>query len=127
VLLHMKKLVLIFPLACTFSVQAEWVEFSTKSNGDVFYFDNTRVENNGNEISVWIRVRYKTSIMAASSYQSLLRLDCSENSETVLQSTYFTDKDWAKPAMETNTNAKPKTVVAQNSATEQLIGILCND
>lgn len=126
-LLHMKKLVLIFLLACTFSVQAEWVEFSTKSNGDVFYFDNTRVENNGNEISVWIRVRYKTSIMAASSYQSLLRLDCSENSETVLQSTYFTDKDWAKPAMETNTNAKPKTVVAQNSATEQLIGILCND
>jgi len=123
----MKKLVLIFLLACTFSVQAEWVEFSTKPNGDVFFFENTRVEKNGNKISVWPRARYKTSIMAASSYQSLLRLDCSENSETVLQSTFFTDKDWAKPAMATNTNAKPKTVVAKNSATEQLIGILCND
>lgn len=123
----MKKLLSIFLLAYTCSVQAEWVEFSTKSNGDVFFFDNTRVKKNGNEISVWTRVRYKTSIMAASSYQSLLRLDCSENSETVIQSTFFTDKDWTKPAMATNTNAKPKKMVKGNSATEQLIGILCND
>lgn len=101
--------------------------FSTRSNGDVFFFDNARVGKNGDQISVWTRVRYKTSVMAASSHQSLLRLDCSENSETILQSTFFTDKDWVKPAMATNKNAKPKTQVKENSSTEQLIGILCKD
>jgi len=53
--------------------------------------------------------------MAASSYQSLLTLDCSENSETVLQNTFYTDKDWKKPAMATNKNVKPKKMVKPNS------------
>ena len=104
-----------------------WIEFSTKPNGDVFFFDNTRVEKNGSQISVWVRIRYKTSIMAASSYQNHTKLDCSEHSETILQDTFYTDKDWTKPAMATNTNAKPKKTVQKNSATEQLISILCKD
>lgn len=102
-----------------------WIEYSTRSNGDIYFYDNERVEKNGNQISVWIRIRYKTSVMAASSYQSLLKLDCSENSETILQDTFYTDKDWAKPAMATNTNAKPKKQVQENSATSQLMSILC--
>jgi len=106
---------------------AEWVEYSTASNGDVYFYDNARVEKNGNQFSVWTRIRYKTSVMAALSYQSLLNLDCSENSETVLQSTFYNDKDWNKQAMATNTNAKPKTMVKPNSATGQLINILCKD
>jgi len=65
--------------------------------------------------------------MAASSYQSLLTLDCSENSETVLQNTFYTDKDWKKPAMATNKNVKPKKMVKPNSATGQLFSILCKD
>ena len=104
-----------------------WIEFSTKPNGDVFFFDNTRVEKNGSQISVWVRIRYKTSIMAASSYQNHTELDCSEHSETILQDTFYTDKDWTKPAMATNTNAKPKKTVQKNSASEQLISILCKD
>ena len=123
----MKKLLPIFLLAVSCDVLAEWTEFSTKSNGDVYYFDNSRVEKQGSEITVWTRVRYKSPIMAASSYQSILRLDCSENSETVVQSTFFTDKDWLKPAMATNTNAKPKVFVKDNSITWQLISILCKD
>ncbi len=123
----MKKWLSVILLVFPGSVMAEWIEFSTRSNGDVFFFDNARVETNGTQISVWTRVRYKTSVMAASSYQSLLKLDCSENSEIILQSTFFTDKDWSQPAMATNTNAKPKTFVAENSATQQLINILCND
>lgn len=123
----MKKLLLISVLAFPCSALAEWIEFSTRPNGDVFFFDNTRIEKNGDEIRVWTRVRYKTSVMAASSYQSLLRLDCSEFSETVLQSTFFTDRNWAKPAMATNTNAKSTKSVQKNSATERLIAILCED
>lgn len=121
----MKQLLSIFILAFSPSAIAEWAEYSTRSNGDVFFFDNARVEKSGTQISVWIRVRYKTSVMAASSYQSLLRLDCSENSETVLQSTFFTDRDWSKPAMATNTSPKPKKQVEKNSSTEKLMSILC--
>lgn len=123
----MKKLLPIFLLAVSCDVLAEWTEFSTKSNGDVYYFDNSRVEKQGSEITVWTRVRYKSPIMAASSYQSILRLDCSENSETIVESTFFTDKDWSKPAMATNTNVKPKVFVKDNSITWQLISILCKD
>jgi len=104
---------------------AEWVEYSTRPNGDVFFFDNERVEKNGNQISVWTRVRYKTSVMGASSYQSLLSLNCTEKSETELQSTFFSDDNWHKPAMATNTNAKPKKLVEPNSATDRLVNMLC--
>lgn len=106
---------------------AEWIEYTTRSNGDVYFYDDARIEKNGNQISVWTRVRYKTSVMAASSYQSFLTLDCSENSETVLQSTFYTDRDWNKPAMATNTTAKPKITIKENSATGQLVDILCKD
>jgi len=106
---------------------AEWIEYSTKPNGDVFFYDKARLEKNGNQINVWTRVRYKTSVMAASSYQSLLRLDCYENSETVLQNTFYTDKDWKTPAMATNNYAKPKKLVSPESTTGQLINIICKD
>jgi hypothetical protein len=105
---------------------AEWVEFSVRPNGDAHFYDNSRVEITDNQVTVWTRIRYKTSVMAASSYQSLLRLDCADKSETVVQSTFFTDKDWTKPAMATNTNEKPARSVAENSPTNQLMGILCN-
>jgi len=123
----MKQVLSIFLLFLSSNVMAEWTEYSTRPNGDVFFYDNARVEKNGSLISVWTRVRYKRSVMAASSYQSLLRLDCSENSETVIQSTFYTDKDWNTPAMATNTNAKPKKYIKANSATRQLINILCID
>ncbi len=123
----MKLLLSIVLLTLSCDVSAEWVEYSTKSNGDVYFFDDARVEKAGNEIKVWSRVRYKTSVMAASSYQSLLRLDCSEHSETILQSTFYTDRDWNTPAMATNTHAKPKTSVNADSATAQLIDTLCEE
>lgn len=65
--------------------------------------------------------------MAASSYQSLVRLDCTERSETIVQDTFFTDKDWVKPAMATNTNEKPTVPVTENSATQELMSILCKE
>ena len=106
---------------------AAWVEYSTMPNGDVHFYDDARVEKDNSHISVWTRIRYKTSVMAASSYQSHVRLDCIEKSETVLQSTFYTDKDWIKPAMATNTNEKPKTLIQENSAAWKLADILCKN
>ena len=123
----MKQLLSVFLLTFSCNSMAEWIEYTTRSNGDVYFYEDARIEKNGNQISVWTRVRYKTSVMAASSYQSFLTLDCSENSETVLQSTFYTDRDWNKPAMATNTTAKPKITIKENSATGQLVDILCKD
>lgn len=123
----LKKLLPILLLSFSSNSLAEWAEYTTMPNGDVYFFDQARVETNGTQIGVWTRVRYKTSVMGASSYQNLLSLDCSENSETVLQSTFYTDRDWNTPAMATNTTAKPEKKVKPNSATARLIDILCKN
>ena len=104
---------------------AEWVVYSKRTNGDVYFYDDARVQRNGNFVSVWNRIRYRTSVMAASSYQSLIEIDCSEYSETTLQRTFYTDKNWNTPAMATDTNKKPKVAINANSATERLADILC--
>ena len=104
---------------------AEWVEYSTRANGDVYFFDDARVQKNGNLVNVWNRIRYKSSVMGASSYQSLMEIDCAEYSETTLQRTFYSDKNWAAPAMATDSKKKPKVSINANSATERLANILC--
>ncbi len=121
----MRKLVLMLLLTFSCTTMAEWVEYLTRGNGDVFYFDNARVQKDGNLINVWHRVRYKSSVMGASSYESFIRIDCSEYSETTLQSTYYIDSDWTTPAMATDTQQKPKVYMDANSATQRLAEILC--
>ncbi len=123
----MRQLVLLLLFLLTFSSNAiaEWVEYSTTANGDVFYFDNARVQKDGNLVNVWNRVRYKSSVMGASSYQSFISIDCFENSETTLQRTFYTDRDWTTPAMATDTRKKPKVYMDANSATQRLADILC--
>jgi len=104
----------------------EWTQYVQKLNGDVYFYDPSRVKRTETLRRVWNRVRYKTSIMAASSYQSLLEIDCSERTEKVLQSTFFTDKHWKKPAMMTDTTEKPKRRIVAGSETERLTEILCD-
>ena len=123
--MNLKKPLLILLLTFSCNTMAEWIEYSTRANGDVFYFDNARVQKDGNLVNVWSRVRYKSSVMGASSYQSLMKIDCSEHSETTLQRTFFTDKNWTIPAMATDTRHKPKVFITANSATERLANILC--
>ena len=123
----MRQVLPIILLTVSSQAMAKWIEYATMPNGDVYFYDNARVEKFDHQFSIWTRVRYKTSVMAASSYQSYLQVDCSENSETVLQSTFYTDRDWKSPAMATNTNAKPEKSIVSNSATRQLANILCKD
>jgi hypothetical protein len=125
--MDMKKLPLILLLTFSCNTMAEWVEYSTRENGDVFFFDNARVEKNGDLVTVWNRVRYKTSVMGASSYQSLMRIDCSEFSETTLQRTFYSDENWTTPAMATDTREKPKVTINALSATERLANVLCKE
>lgn len=123
--MNLKNLLLVTLLGLSCNTMAEWVEYSTGTNGDVFYFDDARVQKDGNLVSVWNRIRYQTSVMGAASYQSFMRIDCSEYSESTLQSTFYTDKNWTNPAMATNTKKKPKLSINENSATQRLANILC--
>lgn len=104
----------------------EWRSYSQELNGDVYFFDPSRVERIENSRRVWSRVRYKTSVMGAASYQSLLEIDCSERTERILQNTFFSDKHWENPAMNTDMMEKPKRQITTGSATERLSGILCD-
>ena len=123
--MNLKNLLLVTLLGLSCNTMAEWVEYSTGTNGEVFYFDDARVQKDGNLVSVWNRIRYQTSVMGAASYQSFMRIDCSEYSESTLQSTFYTDKNWTNPAMATNTKKKPKLSINENSATQRLANILC--
>ena len=112
---------LIFPL----HAKADWIEYSTAPNGDVYFFDEARVQKKEHLIQVWNRVRYKNSVMGASSYQSLIEIDCAAYSETTLQSTFYTDEKWTVPAMSTDTNRKPTESINLNTASHRLAAILC--
>lgn len=106
--------------------EGAWRSYSQESNGDVYFFDTSRVERTESLQRVWSRVRYKTSVMGAASYQSLLEIDCSERTERILQNTFFSDRHWQDPAMNTDMTSKPKRQIPKGSATERLSGILCD-
>lgn len=104
----------------------EWRIYSEESNGDVHFFDESRVLRASNVQTVWQRIRYKRSVMGASSYQSLLEVDCSERTERILQRTFFSDKHWETPAMNPDMRAKQKRPIVAGSPAERLSEILCN-
>ena len=103
----------------------KWQKYSQELNGDLYFYDPSRVNRTGNLQKVWSRIRYKTSVMGASSYQSLLEIDCSEGTERIVQNTFFSDRHWKNPAMNTDMMAKPKRAIVKDSATARLSEILC--
>ena len=123
--MKLKKLILILLLSYSCNAMAEWVVYSERTNGDVYFYDKTRVQKQGNLVNVWSRIRYKTSVMGASSYQSFIEIDCSEYSETTLQRTFYSDNNWTIRAMATDMTKKPKVTINANSASERLADILC--
>ncbi len=106
--------------------QGDWRMYSRELNGDVYFYDSSRVKQTADLHRVWSRIRYKTSVMGASSYQSRLEIDCSERTERILQKTFFSDKHWKKPSMNTDMTEQPKRVIVKGSASERLSKILCN-
>lgn len=112
-------------LAFPFCAMANWSEYAVQPNGDVYFFDSSRVERQGDVVTVWTRVRYKTSVMAASSYQSRVRINCVDKSEAIVQSTFFSDREWEKPAMATNKKEKPAVPVQDKSPSSRLMNLVC--
>ena len=104
----------------------DWRIYSQEANGNVHFYDASRVSRTSSLHTVWQRTRYKNSVMAASSYQSLLEIDCSERTERTLQRTFYSDRNWEDPAMSTDMKPKSKRSIRDGSATQHLAEILCD-
>ncbi len=125
----MKKLftiLFISLISFSFNNHEKWIKILTTANGDIYFFDNLRLQKKSNLIWVWSRVQYSSSVMGAWSYQRFIKIDCIENTETILQDTFFTDKFWTIPAMTTNKKERPKVDINQGSFADKLTDIICN-
>ena len=113
-----------------FSTEAlpDWIEFQAMPNGNIHFYSKESIKKKNNNIfEVTSRIRYKTSLMGAFSYQRTLRIDCLTFSETTLRNIFFRDKNWSKPTMKPDTTEKLKTAIIPASATEKLAIILCHN
>ena len=108
------------------SEKNEWVNYAEVANGDLYFYDPSRVEKIGTMRRVWNGVRYKTSLMGAFSFLSLLEIDCSKRTEKTLQSTFFTDKHWERAAMKTNTKETANRQIEAGSTVERLAELVCD-
>lgn len=105
--------------------EGDWRIHSQEPNGDVHFYDASRLDRGQNLQKVWTRIRYKTSVMGAPSYQSLLEINCSERTHRILQNTFFSDKHWKKPSMATDKTPKQKRQIVTGSAAERLSKRVC--
>lgn len=103
----------------------DWRTYSEEANGDIYFFDAARVTKTAGIRTVWTRIRYKTSVMGAATYQSLVDVDCTARTEKIVQRTFFSDRDWKRPAMNTDTSEKPARPIGAGSAAARLFAILC--
>ena len=106
--------------------EGDWRVFSEEANGDVYFYDASRVQQTDAVHTIWQRIRYKNSVMAAASYESRLEIDCAAKTQRTLQRTFFTDKSWEEPAMSTDKKKKRKRRIKDGSAAEHLSEILCD-
>ena len=114
------------PVGASAAGESGWRIYSEAGNGDVHFYDASRVETSADLRTVWTRIRYKRNVMAAASYQSLLEIDCSGRTERTLQRTFFSDRDWQQPAMKTDTKPKKKRRIRAGSVFERLAEIVCS-
>ena len=104
----------------------DWVMYAEAANGNLHFYDRASVETIDTVRRVWNGLQYKTSLMGAFSFLSLVDIDCAERTEKTLQSTFFTDKNWERPAMATDRAVKPETTIAAGSPTEALANTVCD-
>lgn len=100
--------------------------YAETANGNLFFYDVSRVERIDALRRVWNGIRYKTSLMGAFSFESLLEIDCSSRTEKTLQSTFFSDKNWETAAMKTDTSVSAARQIEVGSEMEQLADIVCD-
>ena len=106
--------------------EEDWIQYAEEANGDLYFYNRSLVEKTDTLRRVWNGIRYKTSLMGAFSFSSLVEIDCVEGTEKTLQSTFFSDKNWEKAAMATDTKEKPSKQIAKDTPMEQLKEIMCD-
>ncbi len=109
----------------TGTADRDWIKYAEEANGNLHFYDRSRVEQIDAVWRVWNGIRYKTSLMGAFSFNSLLEIDCSSRTEKTLQSTFFSDKNWEQAAMKTDTTVSANRQIEAGSTIERLADIVC--
>lgn len=103
-----------------------WVKYAEEANGDLYFYDPSRIEPIDAMRRVWNGIQYKTSLMGAFSFNSLLEIDCSNRTEKTLQSTFFSDKNWEQAAMKTDTTVSENRQIEAGSTMDRLADLVCD-
>ena len=56
----MKKLIILFLFLPVFANASNWILVSKSTDGDSYYLDSQSIMYNGNEVSYWAKVNYKS-------------------------------------------------------------------
>ena len=121
----MRTIIFFIFIITTTSISADWVKYHTTENGDEFFFDNEQLKTFNDTKTVWIRVRYRTSIMGAYSYHHQMQIHCSSRGYVILQSRFFNDRNWSSPATATDNQKRPRASLTPGSIEERLAVEVC--
>ena len=111
--------------SATGTADRKWIKYAEEANGNIHFYDQSRIEQIDVVRRVWNGIQYKTSLMGAFSFNSLLEIDCSSRTEKTLESTFFSDKNWEQAAMKTDTTVSANRQIEAGSTMERLADIVC--
>jgi hypothetical protein len=106
-------------------IDSHWILYFEKPNGDRHFFHEKSLNTGPDVIQVWNRIQFNTSVMGAYSYQNYVEIDCVGGQERILEVTFFSDRNWSRPAMATDTQEKPPQRIQPSDPIASLFKILC--
>lgn len=102
-----------------------WVLYFEKPNGDRYFFHEKSLKTGSDFIQVWNRIQFNASVMGAYSYQNYVEIDCVGGQERTLEATFFSDRNWGRPAMATDTQEKLAQKIQPSDPIASLFKTLC--
>jgi hypothetical protein len=90
----MKLLGLLFLCICSDAMAAEWIALPAIPNGDLYFYDNSKLVIKDDEITYWKKVQFKTpQLLNGSEVTSGVlreRINCAEHTAKLLTYLYYT-------------------------------------
>ena len=124
----MKIYLLLLPILIPLGASGhdEWILFATNGNGNKYWVDRGSLKEDGTNMRVWARERYSEKLGGvAGACLTHYSINCEEYSIRILESTFYSDKNW-KSAIQTEKSNHKTTTIPRDSAWEILATIVCN-
>ena len=122
----MKTLIFTCLLAISTGLSAEWALFATNVDGNKYWIDRESLRKKENNVWVWARERYAKQLGGvAGSCLTHYKIDCKNFSIQILESTFYSDKNWKK-ILQSEKSQHQSSHIPPNSAWETLANIVCH-